>query len=106
MKDNCYCCGSSNLQELPKFKQFNHMVCNQCGYENFFSLDFEISSEMYEDDPDYDNELAFAGNYKNLLQWNHHTATRFLLKNKSLKVKSEEKLYCQKKNFLMAEIIH
>lgn len=83
MKDNCYCCGSSNLQELPKFKQFNHMVCNQCGYENFFSLDFEISSEMYEDDPDYDNELAFAGNYKNLLQWNHHTATRFLLKNKN-----------------------
>lgn len=59
------------MRQVAIYHQFQHLTCTTCGHERFLSLRESISAELYEDDADYNADLAIAENHKDLLQWNH-----------------------------------
>lgn len=59
------------MRSVDMHQQFQHLICSTCGHERFLSQKDFISAELYEDDADYNADLAIAQNHKDLLQWNH-----------------------------------
>lgn len=67
---HCDCC-LSLMRQVGTYHHFQHLTCTACGHERFLNQKESISAELYEDDADYNADLAIAQNHKDLLQWNH-----------------------------------
>lgn len=67
---HCDCC-QGLMGQVGMYRQFQHLRCKGCGHERFLSKKESISAELYEEDADYNADLAIAQNHKDLLQWNH-----------------------------------
>jgi 2-polyprenyl-3-methyl-5-hydroxy-6-metoxy-1,4-benzoquinol methylase len=80
-KDICMCCLSNKIVMLGRHAEYGHYECKECGYE-FFIGKSRTASHLYENDGDYEDELAVSGDYRDLLQWPHHIAMRFLGRRK------------------------
>lgn len=59
------------MRQVGIYRHFRHLTCTACGHERFLSQEETISAKLYEDDADYNSDLAIAKNHKDLLQWNH-----------------------------------
>lgn len=59
------------MRQAGMYHQFQHLTCTACGHERFLSQKESINAKLYEDDADYNGDLAIAQNHKDLLQWNH-----------------------------------
>lgn len=69
----CQCC-SSEMLVIGEFNGYAHARCGSCQFEHFFAPENGISSEMYEQDQDYQDDLALAENPRSLVQWAHRRA--------------------------------
>lgn len=71
----CECCrGGMNF--VGTYLKYRHLSCPDCGHERFFCEKDAISSELYEDDADYNADLLVANSHKDLLMWNHVQAIK------------------------------
>lgn len=59
------------MRQTGTYQQFQHLTCTTCGHERFLCQKESVSAELYENDSDYNADLAIAQNHKDLLQWNH-----------------------------------
>jgi len=66
----CDCCLGS-MQQLVPYGKYRHLTCTVCGHERFLRQEETISAKLYEDDADYNADLAIAKSHKDMLQWNH-----------------------------------
>jgi 2-polyprenyl-3-methyl-5-hydroxy-6-metoxy-1,4-benzoquinol methylase len=77
-RHKCECCQSGDIGELPDLNGFSHYRCNTCRFEFFISGRFRPHVELYEMDADYNDDLTISWNHRDLLQWNHLQAIKFL----------------------------
>lgn len=75
----CDCCLGS-MKPVDSYRQYLHFLCDDCGHERFRCQQEVISAELYEEDADYNADLAIAQNHKDLLQWNHTQAIPHLVR--------------------------
>lgn len=66
-KIQCYCCGSERVVELDLYREYRHLKCKDCGFENFIRNESEITASLYENDADYIDDLNVAINSEDLI---------------------------------------
>lgn len=59
---------------------FIHAICTSCGFEHFYAEDSIIDATLYEEDSDYLEDLNVARNHRDLIQWCHKKAIKYLKK--------------------------
>ncbi len=74
----CECCSSRQISRLGNHADFDHFMCNDCRFEFFVREGTAASCRLYENDGDYSDDLSISGNYRDLLQWQHFTALKFI----------------------------
>ena len=77
-KNVCECCSSKHISILGRHAGYNHLLCNDCRFEYFMREGGSPSGSLYEKDGDYLDDLAVSGNYRDLLQWQHLIALKFI----------------------------
>jgi 2-polyprenyl-3-methyl-5-hydroxy-6-metoxy-1,4-benzoquinol methylase/DNA-directed RNA polymerase subunit RPC12/RpoP len=77
----CGCCGSMQVTRLAPHEKYDHIRCEDCGFEHFRKSDPEIAAGLYENDADYMDDLAVATNCADLLLWHHQNAIRYIQTN-------------------------
>ncbi len=76
----CECCQSHTIVEQQPYENYFHYSCAECGFEFFLQHADMIHQSLYEDDPDYIDDLMISRNYEDMLSWNHYQALRFIKK--------------------------
>lgn len=81
MDKQCCCCGYA-LNRFGEYQGYARLICEKCGFEHFAALDAnnQVAPGVYEEDSDYDADLAIADNYKSLIQWSHEHAIDYIAK--------------------------
>lgn len=74
----CDCCGSETINELKSYCNYSHFRCNECGFENFVQNNLVISSDVYENDADYLDDLNVLTSPDDLILWHHVKAINYL----------------------------
>jgi 2-polyprenyl-3-methyl-5-hydroxy-6-metoxy-1,4-benzoquinol methylase len=76
----CDCCGTLGLEKLADYKEYQHSNCKKCGFESFTRLNPTISSDLYENDADYVDDLNVVTSPEDLILWHHTEALNFIKK--------------------------
>src|SRR5665213_3299097 len=77
-KMHCDCCSSINVMELDAYKEYQHLRCEDCGFESFICRDSVITSGLYENDADYIDDLNVMTSSEDLILWHHLKAIKFI----------------------------
>ena len=77
-KVKCDCCGVIEVIKLADYKEFEHSICGNCGYESFSRKSSSITSELYENDADYVDDLNIITSPEDLILWHHIEALDFI----------------------------
>jgi SAM-dependent methyltransferase len=86
---NCPCCNNLISTELGEFKDYMFFKCPSCFHQfyiPFSSMGTNVNNKLYQEDPDYNNDLLLSKDYNNMIQWNHLRAISFIKKNKKIKL--------------------
>lgn len=74
----CPCC-CTVMRKCGEFNSYTHLDCPRCGFEHFLGEEeHTITPALYEQDADYNADLAVAANHRALLQWAHRRAIAYL----------------------------
>ena len=74
----CQCCGHQEMKLIGRVGEYEHMLCNECGYVRFVHCTEEVSNTLYEEDTDYNDDLDVADDFEDFIQWNHNRALQYL----------------------------
>lgn len=69
------------ITKLAPHEKYDHIRCEDCGFEHFCRSGSEIGAGLYENDADYIEDLAVVTNYADLLLWHHQNAIRYIQAN-------------------------
>jgi len=70
--------GSNSAARINNYLEYS---CQSCEVDLYRSEDFSsVDSNIYQGDVDYKNDLLIAGNWEDLLQWNHQKALDYIEK--------------------------
>ncbi|ABB32399.1 SAM-dependent methyltransferase, putative [Geobacter metallireducens GS-15] len=74
----CACCASTSMKSIAPYGAYDHVRCEECGYESFRSPAAAIAAHLYENDTDYCDDLTVASTHEDLILWHHRNAVEFL----------------------------
>jgi SAM-dependent methyltransferase len=77
----CPCCRNQATSDTQPEDNYVRYRCANCRHEFFRPTSGQLGSvdkDLYEQDADYSNDLHIAQNYRDLVQWNHIIASRFI----------------------------
>lgn len=77
----CECCFSNNITIIGNHLGYDHLKCNNCKYECFINRESSINNLMYEKDSDYNDDMLVSRTFSDLLQYQHITALKYIVKN-------------------------
>jgi SAM-dependent methyltransferase len=76
----CACCGALKVEKLANYNEFEHSNCRSCGFESFTRKSSVITSDLYENDADYVDDLNVITSPEDLILWHHSKALNFIKK--------------------------
>lgn len=74
----CDCCGTLGVEKLADYKEYGHSNCRECGFESFTRHYHTITSNLYENDADYVDDLNVVTSPEDLILWHHTEALNFI----------------------------
>ena len=74
----CDCCSALEVEKLADYNEYKHFNCRNCGFESFTRQNSAITSEIYENDADYLDDLNVITSPQDLILWHHIEALNFI----------------------------
>jgi SAM-dependent methyltransferase len=76
-QQTCQCCGAAMLSKSAN-GSYALFTCPACGADYFVSESDSVSSDLYENDDDYLDDLAVGDRSSDFVMWHHRKALSFL----------------------------